>query len=285
MQIPIPTETNTNHPKGNPNPNGEPRINVLNSGADHEVLNPQMEQSDLDNVLGNLDQQLIGDEDADADKLAMGLFGTTAESSVQLPSKVEGTHKDSNRPFWAEGLDLDETVDPSSVDVSSSDSPRPGLSTPPVRSDELDDLSWLDDLLDDHGVNDDLDRASSSSKTRSSYFGAAPFDRFEDETFDGSEEARSLRLSIGRAARAGEHSKVIQLSRKWEQKGFGPEESVSFATLKACSASGAWEVASAVIDELEAADMEEAKSLLANHPHLKWVDGCAIEVHEAIKMM
>lgn len=35
---------------------------------------------------------------------------------------------------------------------------------------------------------------------------------------------------------------------------------------------------------LQAADMDEAKSLLANHPHLAWTGGCDIEVHECIDM-
>ena len=35
---------------------------------------------------------------------------------------------------------------------------------------------------------------------------------------------------------------------------------------------------------IQAEDMEEAKSLLASHPHLKWTDGCDIEVHECISM-
>ncbi len=35
---------------------------------------------------------------------------------------------------------------------------------------------------------------------------------------------------------------------------------------------------------LEAANMEEAKSLLEGHPHLAWTGGCDIEVHEGIPM-
>jgi hypothetical protein len=35
---------------------------------------------------------------------------------------------------------------------------------------------------------------------------------------------------------------------------------------------------------LQASDMEEAKSLLSNHPHLAWTGGCDIEVHECIEM-
>lgn len=35
---------------------------------------------------------------------------------------------------------------------------------------------------------------------------------------------------------------------------------------------------------IEAIDMDEAKSMLKNHPHLQWTDGCAIEVFEAVPM-
>ena len=35
---------------------------------------------------------------------------------------------------------------------------------------------------------------------------------------------------------------------------------------------------------VQAADMEAAKALMANHPHLKWTDGCDIEIHETISM-
>lgn len=35
---------------------------------------------------------------------------------------------------------------------------------------------------------------------------------------------------------------------------------------------------------IQATDMEEAKSLLKNHPHLAWTGGCDIEVHECIEM-
>lgn len=35
---------------------------------------------------------------------------------------------------------------------------------------------------------------------------------------------------------------------------------------------------------LQAEDMAGAKALLANHPHLKWTDGCDIEVHETVPM-
>ena len=32
---------------------------------------------------------------------------------------------------------------------------------------------------------------------------------------------------------------------------------------------------------LQAENIETAKKLLKNHPHLEWTDGCEIEVHEA----
>jgi hypothetical protein len=35
---------------------------------------------------------------------------------------------------------------------------------------------------------------------------------------------------------------------------------------------------------LEAANMDEAKSLLKGHPHLAWNGGCDIELHEGIPM-
>ncbi|MFY0644368.1 MAG: hypothetical protein JXR19_07860 [Bacteroidia bacterium] len=35
---------------------------------------------------------------------------------------------------------------------------------------------------------------------------------------------------------------------------------------------------------LEASNMEEAKSLLAGHPHLGWGEGCEIEVHETMAL-
>ena len=35
---------------------------------------------------------------------------------------------------------------------------------------------------------------------------------------------------------------------------------------------------------LQAADMDGAKSLLKNHPHLAWTGGCDIEVHECMEM-
>jgi hypothetical protein len=35
---------------------------------------------------------------------------------------------------------------------------------------------------------------------------------------------------------------------------------------------------------LEAPDMAAAVKLLQGHPHLDWVDGCEIEVHEAMPM-
>ena len=33
---------------------------------------------------------------------------------------------------------------------------------------------------------------------------------------------------------------------------------------------------------VQAEDMEEAKSLLVEHPHLKWAAGCDIEIHETM---
>ena len=35
---------------------------------------------------------------------------------------------------------------------------------------------------------------------------------------------------------------------------------------------------------LQAETMDEAKALLDGHPHLNWMDGCEIDVHEAIPM-
>ena len=35
---------------------------------------------------------------------------------------------------------------------------------------------------------------------------------------------------------------------------------------------------------LQANDIDAAKALLANHPHLKWTEGCDIEVHETVPM-
>ena len=35
---------------------------------------------------------------------------------------------------------------------------------------------------------------------------------------------------------------------------------------------------------LQANDLEEAKSLLSEHPHLAWNAGCDIEVHECVDM-
>lgn len=35
---------------------------------------------------------------------------------------------------------------------------------------------------------------------------------------------------------------------------------------------------------LEAGSMDEAKSLVDNHPHLQWTEGCSIEVLECISM-
>ena len=35
---------------------------------------------------------------------------------------------------------------------------------------------------------------------------------------------------------------------------------------------------------IEASDLEEARSLLSNHPHLAWTKECSIDVHECIEM-
>jgi len=35
---------------------------------------------------------------------------------------------------------------------------------------------------------------------------------------------------------------------------------------------------------LKAESMDEAKSLMDEHPHLKWAEGCEIEVHEAMPL-
>ena len=35
---------------------------------------------------------------------------------------------------------------------------------------------------------------------------------------------------------------------------------------------------------IKANDMNHAKELLAGHPHLKWQEGCDIEVHETVSM-
>ncbi len=35
---------------------------------------------------------------------------------------------------------------------------------------------------------------------------------------------------------------------------------------------------------IQAADLNEAKSMLKNHPHLQWEPGCKISVHECINM-
>lgn len=35
---------------------------------------------------------------------------------------------------------------------------------------------------------------------------------------------------------------------------------------------------------IQAKDIEEAKMLLKNHPHLTWANGCDIEVHEVVPM-
>lgn len=35
---------------------------------------------------------------------------------------------------------------------------------------------------------------------------------------------------------------------------------------------------------IEAADMDAAKALLKNHPHLAWTGGCDIEIHECMQL-
>ena len=35
---------------------------------------------------------------------------------------------------------------------------------------------------------------------------------------------------------------------------------------------------------IQATDMGEARSLLSNHPHLGWTEGCSIDVHECFAM-
>ncbi len=35
---------------------------------------------------------------------------------------------------------------------------------------------------------------------------------------------------------------------------------------------------------LQAESMEEAKEMLKGHPHLEWVDGCGIEIHECLPL-
>ena len=35
---------------------------------------------------------------------------------------------------------------------------------------------------------------------------------------------------------------------------------------------------------IQAAGIEEAQSMLRNHPHLAWTNGCSIDVHECFKM-
>lgn len=35
---------------------------------------------------------------------------------------------------------------------------------------------------------------------------------------------------------------------------------------------------------LQAENMDEAKEMLMNHPHLGWVSGCEIEIHESMPM-
>lgn len=35
---------------------------------------------------------------------------------------------------------------------------------------------------------------------------------------------------------------------------------------------------------LQASSMQEAVEMLKDHPHLDWVDGCSIEVHESMPL-
>jgi hypothetical protein len=35
---------------------------------------------------------------------------------------------------------------------------------------------------------------------------------------------------------------------------------------------------------LQAGSMDEAVEMLKNHPHLDWVDGCSVEVHESLPL-
>ena len=35
---------------------------------------------------------------------------------------------------------------------------------------------------------------------------------------------------------------------------------------------------------VQASDLDEAKSLFRNHPHLGWTDGCTIDLHECVNM-
>jgi len=35
---------------------------------------------------------------------------------------------------------------------------------------------------------------------------------------------------------------------------------------------------------IQAHNMDEAKTMLSNHPHLQWEDGCDIEIHECISI-
>ncbi len=35
---------------------------------------------------------------------------------------------------------------------------------------------------------------------------------------------------------------------------------------------------------IQAPDLDEAKSLVAEHPHLAWTDGCTIDLHEFVPM-
>lgn len=186
---------------------------------------------------------------------------------------------------WADGLDLDELLAPPTAlgapaPTRSSAQPR----APATASNELaardvmDDLSWIDDLLDEE--SDFGPRSGGGGGSRNSRGGGR--DRGQpQERFGESDDARSLRISIGRAARAGEHTKVIHLSRKWNRKGFAPESSVSWAALKACAASGAWEVASAIIEELEREQMELTPvhyecALRACDRHARWQEALAI---------
>ena len=35
---------------------------------------------------------------------------------------------------------------------------------------------------------------------------------------------------------------------------------------------------------IQADDIDDAKSMLTNHPHLNWMEGCTIDVHECFEM-
>jgi hypothetical protein len=50
------------------------------------------------------------------------------------------------------------------------------------------------------------------------------------------------------------------------------------------SGSSACEVGIVGYSVLEAENMDKAKKLLDDHPHLGWNDGCEIEVHECLPM-